>query len=94
MQQTLNLDINTATQEQLELAFYDKFNVRLEKLQILLATPGQDWSTPRMTNNDYSLHIVKPTGEFLTYLKSIFRTIFKYEMVFTIYGNIFILNRI
>ena len=61
-QDALSLDINTATQEQLESAFYDKFNVRLENLQALVASPGQDWAKARVQKDDLRLHLIKPTG--------------------------------
>lgn len=64
-QDALSLDINTATQQQLESAFYDKFNVRLENLQALIASPGQDWSKARLHNEDLKLHLIKPTGNII-----------------------------
>ena len=61
-QDALALDINTATQEQLESAFYDKYNVSLENLQALVALPGQDWMKARVQKDNMRLHIIKPTG--------------------------------
>ncbi|KAI6653358.1 Vacuolar protein sorting-associated protein 13C-like [Oopsacas minuta] len=70
-QDALSLDVNTATQEQLESAFYDKFNVRLDNLQALVAAPGQDWAKARLQYDDLKLHLIKPTGFELAVSKSL-----------------------
>ena len=63
-QEAMSLDVNQATQEQLESAFYDKFKVQLENLQALVASPGQDWMSARERKDDLKLHVIKPTGIF------------------------------
>ena len=75
-QDALSLDINTATQDQLESAFYDKFNVRLENLQALVASPGQDWAKARVQKDDLRLHLIKPTGNETEYYAMHYLSIF------------------
>ncbi|XP_077994048.1 intermembrane lipid transfer protein VPS13A-like isoform X3 [Glandiceps talaboti] len=40
---------------------YDKFNIQLESMQVLLARPGEDWKSAR-SEPQSSLHIIEPTG--------------------------------
>ncbi|KAK3093140.1 hypothetical protein FSP39_011676 [Pinctada imbricata] len=47
------------TVEEVMKRAYDKFNIKLERIQILFSTPGQDWQSARL--RDFSpLHILNP----------------------------------
>ncbi|XP_070537095.1 intermembrane lipid transfer protein VPS13A-like isoform X2 [Ptychodera flava] len=47
--------------EELLLKAYDKFNIQLDSMQVLLARPGEDWMSARSEPKS-SLHILEPTA--------------------------------
>ena len=47
--------------EELHKAFYDHFDLKLSRLQVLVAGPGEDWRDGWSADSS-PLHLLEPTG--------------------------------